>query len=79
MAAEGDPSAAPATGIAPSPSTATPPEIQKEKAAFVTCLLGFHFMSFLVFSALLGEPSRAAHCMKVKCSTVHLGFFSRRV
>lgn len=35
-------------------------------------------MSFLIFSALL-EPTKASGCVKVKCTIVQLGLFSRRV
>lgn len=45
----------------------------REKATLVRCLLGFHFTSFLFFSALLGEPYKAPDCVKVKCTRLQLG------
>lgn len=39
----------------------------------------FYFISFLIFSALLGEPSKAADCETGKCTIAQLGFGSRRI
>lgn len=51
--------------------------MQREKVTFVGCPL--YFISFLIFSALLGEPSKAADCEKVKCTIALLGFGSKRI
>lgn len=35
------------------------------------------FISFLIFAAFLGEPSKASDCVKVKCTIAQLGFIRR--
>lgn len=41
---------------------------RRDEEIFVRCLLHFHFLSSLIFLALLREPSRASNYLKVKCS-----------